>query len=67
MSFLGGNEHPPSYIKKAGDTSLSPVEVSLKSNVVSGDYSEAPLLKRDIHLKQTEGRRALTVHVRFMF
>ncbi|CAG2223287.1 NAB [Mytilus edulis] len=57
-----GNEHPPSYIKKADYTSLSPVEVSLKSNVVSGDYSEAPLLKRDIHLKQTEGRRALTVH-----
>lgn len=65
--FLGGNEHLPSYIKKADDTSLSPVEVILKSNVVSGDYSEEPLLKKDIHLKHTEGRRALTVHVRFMF
>lgn len=65
--LLGGNEHLPSYIKKADDTSLSPVEVSLKSNVATDDYSEEPLLQRDIHLKQTKGRRALTVHVRLMY
>ncbi|VDI09526.1 Hypothetical predicted protein [Mytilus galloprovincialis] len=62
MKDPGGNEHLPSYIQKADDASQSPVEVSLKSNVVSEDYSEVPLLRKDKHLKQTGGTRALTVH-----
>ncbi|CAG2206270.1 unnamed protein product [Mytilus edulis] len=42
----GGNEHLPSYIKKADDTSLSPAEASLKSNVATDDYSEESEKKR---------------------